>query len=343
MIEISFTAAVFTGGPPRPEMTAKAIRHIELQSHRNIQKILISNGRRPAELEKIFSLAGIANGFSDWEVVALQEVYEPSDLTSPYRVPGRFLLPRIVGEFLYVQNDDDFLSPDFFELINEDLLMFPDANTAIGFPINYFHDTGLQELPPESAFKDRPLIEQGQDLFDRVVRSGDSDYGYNPGFSWICKTSLVRKAGEDFFTGGLMEWPGLFQIVPSGRTIFDRRAKMFLGRHKDQQRYEWTDRSLATGILYSDLSGKMYTNLQGANRVGVLHRRNREAVVRFFTVAKASETLRCLYTLYKLFKSKEFPFKVWCQLLKLHLGQALKTPWWSLRILARSYLFAKFR
>ncbi len=239
-----FSIIVLTGGPPRPVLTAKCIESINKQSFTNIQKILVNNGRPQIELMQISKFREKTSSDEDllvgWEVVTLDNsAYNPDDYTSVWRLPGLSGLKIVEGKYLFCINDDDFLDKKFFEEIHASLIKYPDAITAFGFPMNYAIESGEAFPPLPGSWETRPEYEDGIIVTQNYFKF-DPSYHPNPGFSFICLTEKVRPIAEYFFSGGFPDFTALIQIVPFGKTIFNRNAYMFLGMHEEQQRNTWT-------------------------------------------------------------------------------------------------------
>jgi hypothetical protein len=77
MVTNSFSVVVLTGGPSRPNLTAKCIDSINNQTYKDIQKILVNNARPADEMDQISSYdLGYKNTIelsrlSDWEIISL--------------------------------------------------------------------------------------------------------------------------------------------------------------------------------------------------------------------------------------------------------------------------------
>lgn len=342
-----FSAAIFTGGPKRPELTARAIDSINNQSFGDIQKILVNNGRSTAEVQQIFELTIRPNRISEWTILSVQQnTYIPEDPRSVYSIPGQLLLSNLNSSFTWIQNDDDYIGIDFFERMYANILLSDEIVMCSGIPFKRLHNSN-EIIPPDlMCFQGRPLIESGQKLFNKVIILGDGNYDYNPGFASVIKTDLLRLAGTDFFCGGLMEYPSILQIASAGKVIFDREARIFLGSHPNQQRIEWTRQHILTGNLYRDMRNKMKHSYQGAkkagsfsilNRMGIRFFFNRQiAYMAYLSVAQIKEEESWIL-------EEQIPRTIRVRLLFLHARWGLSTPCSLIRIVIKEYVYPKLK
>jgi hypothetical protein len=324
---LRFSVVVLTGGPSRTEMTARAIQSINTQSFGSIQRILINNGRSKEELNEIETFFGIQSSLQDWEIIQLgRNSYNPEDLTSLWGIPGEAVIDLLVGEFTFIQNDDDFLSQDFFERIDENFRKHPQALTAFGLAIDWNWETLTASEREYGSWVDRPLIESGQKLFTRVHSGHNSSYNINPGFSYVCRTDYVKRAGSNFFRGGAPDYPSLLQIVPAGDTIFDSKAFMYLGRHANQQRNEWQQRQATEGIYYKGQEAFKRINLEGAAKTKTLTRENKASITKYFDECMTDAAIDSLIFIYQNWtKLKGWEVSMARIILK-HLGVVAKNP-----------------
>lgn len=342
-----FSAAIFTGGPKRPELTARAIQYINNQSFGDIQKILVNNGRTATEVKQIFELTSQPKCIREWTILNVKKnTYIPEDPRSVYRIPGQLLLTNLHSNFTWIQNDDDYVEIDFFERMYSNLLLSDEIVMCSGTPYKSIHNSNEIIPPDPSCFRERPLLESGQKLFNKVVILGDGTYDYNPGFASIIKTELLLSAGLDFFCGGLMEYPSILQIASAGKVIFDREARIYLGSHPNQQRIDWTRQHILTGNLYRDMRNKMKHNHYGAKKVGSLSFLNRMGIRIFFNRQIAWMSFSSLIQL----KEKEswiledrVPKTVRFKMLMLHARWGLSTPGSLIKVIIREYMSPKLK
>jgi len=290
-----FSVVVLTGGKPRHHMTAQAIKSINSQSFKSIQRILINNGRDENELQKIESNLGKSSSLRGWEIINMEvNSYNPKDLASVWGPTGQAVIGSIKGEFTFLQNDDDFLAEDFFELIDLDFNNYPTAHTAIGQVHTWNWDTNSADLNFSSKLDNRPIIESGQKLFEKIINLQDYEYANNPGISHVCRTKLIKMANKHFFQGGLPDYPALMQIVPVGNTIFNKNAKIYYGRHIDQQRHDWNLSNTLNGYYYSGLKRFKEHNLEGAKLTGTLTSYNRNSIKYYFKYIQVNNAFNSL-------------------------------------------------
>jgi len=329
-----FSVVVLTGGKPRHHMTAQAIKSINSQSFKSIQRILINNGRDENEIRTIESNLGNSSSLHGWEIINMGlNSYNPHDLTSVWGPTGQAVIESLKGEFTFLQNDDDFLAEDFFELIDFDFNNYPSAQTAIGQVHTWNWDTNSADMYFPNKLVNRPIIESGQKLFERIINLQDYEYSNNPGISHVCRTSLIKMAGKHFFHGGIPDYPALMQIVPVGYTIFNKNAKIYYGRHADQQRHEWNLNNTLHGYYYSGLKGFEKHNLEGAKLTGTLTGYNRNSIEYFFKQTRVNHAFNALIFIVKNFNH------VWKSSDNLifisfrHFFTIINSPIFSLRIL----------
>jgi hypothetical protein len=342
-----FSAAIFTGGPKRPELTARAIDSINNQTYDDIQKILVNNGRSTTEIQQIFELSIQPKRISEWTIISVQQnTYVPEDPRSVYNIPGQLLLGNLNSSFTWMQNDDDYIGIDFFERMHANSMLSEDIVMCSGIPYKRLHNS-KEIIPPDPiCFQGRPLIESGQKLFNKVIVFGDGNYDFNPGFASVIKTDLLRLAGIDFFCGGLMEYPSILQIASAGKVIFDREARIFLGSHPDQQRIDWTRQHILTGNLYRDMRKKMKHSYQGAKKAGSLSTLNRIGIRFFFNRQIAYMSYLSLAQI----KQKEswiledpISSRIKMRLLFLHARWGFSVPCSLIRIVFKDYFYPKLK
>jgi len=331
-MSIRFTVAVLTGGNPRNFMTASAIRSINLQTHSSIQPVFINNGRSVNELKLIQKTFGSDSSLSNWEVIDMgTNTYDPKDLTSVWGKPGEIFLSKIKGDFVFIQNDDDFLDKEFFKLIDLKFTKYPEAITAFGQVFKW--DWNINSvIQSDNNYYGRPELENGLDLFNKVYKDKNEGYIYNPGISPVCKSEMVKSSGKHFFSGGLPDFPPLMQIVPYGLTIFEKNARIFYGFHTGQQRRDWDKKNMMTGIYYKDLGKFANHNIAGAKKCGPITRHHRKTIENFFRERKITYALTSLIYLKanhrKIFSSKSQSIRV----VGLHLIVVLRFPLVAMKI-----------
>lgn len=342
-----FSAAIFTGGPKRPELTARAIDSINNQTFGDIQKILVNNGRSSTEIQQIFELTFEPDRISEWIIISVQEnTYIPEDPRSVYNIPGQLLLRNLNSSFTWMQNDDDYIGIDFLERMYENSILSDDIVMCSGIPYRSLHNSKEIVPPDPRCFHGRPLIESGQKLFNKVIIFGDGNYDFNPGFASVIKTELLQKAGIDFFCGGLMEYPSILQIASAGKVIFDREASMFLGSHPGQQRIDWTHQHILTGNLYRDMRKKMEHNYRGAKKAGSFSALNHIGIRFFFNRQIAYMSFMSVAQI----KEKEswilegsISRRTKIRLLFLHTRWGLSVPCSLIRVVLKEYFYPKLK
>ena len=227
---------VLTGGPPRPEKTARALKALNDQSFSGIQKILINNARSD---EEINHLRANGNLTDDWEVITFEtSEYISGDYGSVWRVPGNRALDKAVGQYIFFQSDDDFLANDFFSKMASLFEKYPGAVCAVGLPVYYNWLTNEKFLKPgRRTWTTRPTIEPGRDLL--LKQLADAKYSNNCLFSYVMETSKVRDVRDSLFETGFPDHNCLFQVGLRGLVAFDKSAEMYWGVHSGQDNHSW--------------------------------------------------------------------------------------------------------
>jgi glycosyltransferase involved in cell wall biosynthesis len=232
---LSFSAAIFTGGPIRLDITCKSIESLNNQTYDDVQKILVNGD---GNSEKIDALKKFGADLSDWEIIDFPiDTYDRNDINSLHRWPGRAALKVSKGDFFFTMNDDDSVSTDFFYRMARLLQKHPEAVTGIGLPVSFIHETGeiIKRRPRHADWRTRPEVEPGIDCFRKIYREyGDPFYNPNPGFQFVCKTDYVRDVQETFFSDGAFPDVSFQSVLIRGETVFDPEALMLWGRHEGQ-------------------------------------------------------------------------------------------------------------
>lgn len=287
---MKFTAVVLTGGPLRQEKTIQALNALNSQTHLNVEKILISNGRTENEIADLY-LIGALN--LEWKVVRFPvNTYIRGDLGSVWRLPGAAALMTATGEYIFFQSDDDFLSADFFSRMNLLFSKYPDALTGFGLPVSWIYETGETLLPDLGALEKRPSCESGRDLLNKYL--ADNSYHPNPGFSLVCRTDRVRELRDSIFENGFPDYNPLFQLAVQGPTVFDVNAHMFWGRHSEQIHFEWNRRNIASGIYNKSYREVLEINLKVLNTALPDSYKEQRAITTVFRKEVASNSFYAL-------------------------------------------------
>lgn len=287
---MKFTAVVLTGGPPRREKTSHALNALNNQTHSDVEKILISNGRAEDEIADLYS-SGALN--LEWKVVRFPvNTFIRGDLGSVWRFPGAAALKIATGEFIFFQSDDDFVAADYFSRMNLLFTKYPEALTGFGLPVSWVYATGETILPGIGAWQNRPSFESGRELLNKYLT--DVSYHPNPGFSLICRTELVRELRDSIFEAGFPDFNPLFQLAVQGTTIFDANAYMFWGRHPEQDHFEWDRRNIASGIYNKSYGEIVEINIKVLNTVLLDSSKEQRAITNFFRKSLAAGSVMVL-------------------------------------------------
>lgn len=227
---------MLTGGPPRPVKTIRALKALNDQSFRGVQKILVNNARSEEEINHLRTSGNLTE---DWDVITFEtSQYISGDYGSVWRVPGNRALDIAVGRYIFFQSDDDFLADDFFSKMASLLEKYPDAVCAVGLPVYYNWLTSEKFLKPgRRTWITRPTLESGRNLlFKQLV---DARYSNNCLFSFVMETSKVRDVRDSLFETGFPDHNCLLQVGIRGSVAFDKSAEMYWGVHTGQDNHSW--------------------------------------------------------------------------------------------------------
>jgi len=254
-----FTVAVFSGElRSRLSMTIKCINSINEQTHSNLQKILVNAGTPPHQTRELID-AGVS--LEDWAILdfPIDCMDIKNNNWSAHKWNGAAALNIADKEFFFALNDDDFLASDFFGRISQLLQKYPNAKTAMGLRVPYYHDSmnfGQRVLPRSKEGTVRPECEPGMNLIREIFFRGNLGYGPSLGFQPVCDTELIREIGSDFFYKGFYPDCGpYFQLVSRFDTVFDSEAYMYWGLHENQDHKKWEENNYwfwAHEKVYSD-------------------------------------------------------------------------------------------
>jgi glycosyltransferase involved in cell wall biosynthesis len=244
--EIGFSVAILSGEiRNRIPMTIKSIESINNQNYKNLQKILVNGGSPPhqtAELENY----GV--NLADWTILDFPiDAMDAENNWNMQRWNGLAALHAASKEFFFTMNDDDLISPDFFEKIAFLLKKYPSADTGIGLRVGFDHKTNSPATPtyPKNKNGDaRPEFEAGIEVIREIFFRNNLGYGPSLGFQPVCRTNLVREAGPGFFYQGIFpDCSSYFQVVSRGDMVFERNAIMYWGIHESQDHNKWHNKN----------------------------------------------------------------------------------------------------
>ena len=162
--------AILSGGPFRPTMTAKAIKQINLQSFASIQKIFINAGRNSAQISQVCDIYGEASSLEKWQIIEVENLFEKEKkLSSVWFKPGIELMKHVTGEYLFAQNDDDFVDENFFEIMYQEMIKNQNTVTAIGLQKKWYWETASITEPEPGEWENRPVAAPGFHVFNEIV------------------------------------------------------------------------------------------------------------------------------------------------------------------------------
>lgn len=247
MIEkIGFSVAILSGEiRNRIPMTIKSIESINNQSYKNLQKILVNGGSPPHQTAELVDSRVNLDG---WKILEFPiDAMDAENNWNMQRWNGLAALHAANKEFFFTMNDDDFISPDFFEKIAFLLNKYPSADTAMGLRVQFDHKSNLSATPTYPRNKNgdaRPEFEAGIDVVREIFFRNNLGYGPSLGFQPVCRTNLVREAGPGFFyTGIFPDCSSYFQVVSRGNMVFEKSAIMYWGIHESQDHNKWDNKN----------------------------------------------------------------------------------------------------
>jgi len=244
--EIGFSVAILSGEiRNRIPMTIKSIESINNQSYKNLQKILVNGGSPPHQTAELLN-SGV--NLDNWTILDFPiDAMDAENNWNMQRWNGQAALHAASKEFFFTMNDDDLVSPDFFEKIAFLLKKYPSADTGIGLRVQFDHNTNLSAPPTYPRNKNgeaRPEFESGIEVVREIFFRNNLGYGPSLGFQPVCRTNLVREAGPGFFYQGIFpDCSSYFQVVSRGNMVFDKDALMYWGIHGNQDHNKWDDKN----------------------------------------------------------------------------------------------------
>lgn len=309
--EIGFSVAILSGElRNRISLTIKTIDSINNQGYKNLQKILVNGGSPPHQTADLVK-SGV--NLDDWTILDFPiDAMDAKNNWNMHRWNGLAALHAANKEFFFTMNDDDLLSPDFFERISSLLKKYPLADTGIGLRVGFDHKTNLPASPTYPRKKNgeaRPEFEAGIEVVREIFFRNNLSYGPSLGFQPVCRTNLVREAGPGFFYQGIFpDCSSYFQVVSRGNMVFDRNAIMYWGIHECQDHNKWSKNN-----YWFALHEKIYTEaLQNNSSVFERYFPNNsydlKNIKKYFSKRIVSESLFALthyFSIVNLLKGKQ--------------------------------------
>jgi hypothetical protein len=281
------------------------------------------------------------NRLQNWEVLSLKDsAFDPLDYTSIWKIPGITALNKVKGKYLFCINDDDYLDKDFFLNMSNLFLKYPDAITAFGFPLTYEVKSGKVSAPKFGSWVNRPEYEDGINVSLNWLKF-DRSYHPNPGFSFVVQTKYVRPIQEMFFSGGFPDITALIQIVPFGKTIFNKNALMYLGRHERQQRNDWDEENRQLFTYQKAFTDMLAINLKALHKVRNTNIKLERLVKYYFIYSTVEAAFYAIYPKpYIFFLSRNLLSKL--KIFNYHLFTLLKHPLMFGKVLSKELRNIRF-
>jgi glycosyltransferase involved in cell wall biosynthesis len=220
-----FSAIIHTYN--RPHLLKISLEALQRQTYSNIEIILVNNGGTP---DTISYLESIKHQDPRIKVVDFAEnQYHPDDPMLIVEICWNAGLAEATGDYVWVQEDDDYLAPEYAEKMVALFQHNPECTTAAGLPVSINEDG--QVNPVDLSGKNvRPRYTPGYELaMDQF--SGSRKMFAAPGSIFTIKRDVLLEAGGYHRS---IESSHLYGIVPFGVTGFDPNA-LFYWRHHEAQ------------------------------------------------------------------------------------------------------------
>ena len=220
-----FSAIVHTYN--RPNLLRVAVDALRKQTHSNIEIIVVNNGGTPETADTIEEIKSEDSRVRS--VTFTENQYHPNDPMLIVSVCYNAGLDEAKGEYVWVQEDDDFLAPDYVEKM---LALFkgnPDCTTAAGLPVIIEIDGNITPDQPEGTNL-RGRYTPGREVALDYLSGSRKLFGA-PGTIFMMKRETLVEAGGYHKA---IESSHLYGIVPFGTTGFDASALVYWRNHPGQ-------------------------------------------------------------------------------------------------------------
>jgi glycosyltransferase involved in cell wall biosynthesis len=220
-----FTAIVHTYY--RPALLKQAVEALQRQTYGNLEIILINNGATP---ETVAYLHQAASEDPRVKLVEFSEnQFSWDDPLQYVHICLNAALTEATGDYVWVQEDDDFLADDYAEKMAGLFQGNPECTTAAGLPVSIDINGHLNPDQYEAA-NTRDRYMSGRVLAEDCMSRRGKMFA-TPGSIFTIKRDVLIQAGG--YHRGL-ELSHLYGIVPFGVTGFDSTA-LFYWRHHEGQ------------------------------------------------------------------------------------------------------------
>ena len=212
----------------RTALLKQAVNALFQQTYENLEIIIVNNGGTPENIEYLYEIEKMDNRV---KVLHFKEnFFDPNDpnMIIEMRInPG---LKIAKGDYVFFQNDDDMLAPDYVEKMIKLFKENPECISAAGRPISINADGELNDKKAETIVHNyRPRYMPGYFMALDYIRGGFMLNTYGSIFAF--KREVVEKEGGYHQH---VEFCHLFGLVPFGLTGYDETAIMYWRHHEMQ-------------------------------------------------------------------------------------------------------------
>jgi len=211
----------------RPHYFKEAVERVLSQTYSHLELIIIDNASTPETQEY---LSQIQKQDSRIKVVRYQtNQYDPNE-------PGKYIgicfnaaLKVAQGEYVFYQEDDDLISPDYIERMVALFQDNPQCTTAAGIWVSI--DAQGKIIPESRISNFRPRYMPGHLMALDTLKELPSVLFSAPGTIFTIRRDVLLAAGGYH---PIIESSQMYGIVPFGVTGFDEKAVLYWRRHPGQ-------------------------------------------------------------------------------------------------------------
>jgi glycosyltransferase involved in cell wall biosynthesis len=236
----------------------EAVGALLRQTYSNLEIILINDGAVPQAVEYMNEVA-----IADSRVKILNYAENQFKWEDPHRIVHvcyNDALAQATGDYVWIQDDDDFLADDYVEKMVALFQGNPECTTAAGLPVSIDIDGRINDLQ-YLAVNSRPKYIPGRELAEDYLLGSGTMFAA-PGAMFTIKREVLLEAGG--YHRGL-ELSHIFGIVPFGVTGFDSSALFYWRHHEGQLSVQLSD----TGWISIDEDLALLTDWQLERRWSV--------------------------------------------------------------------------
>jgi glycosyltransferase involved in cell wall biosynthesis len=218
----------------RPTLLREAVEALQRQTYTNLEIILINNGAT-AETDEYIKEVEVTD--RRVKVVHFQENQFSWDDPSLYIVvTWNAALKEATGDYIWIQEDDDFLADDYIEKMVALFEENPECTTAAGLSVSVGINGALNEIDL-SILNQRPRFTPGKEVALDYV-SGSGKMFAAPGTIFTIKRDLLLDSGGYHRS---VDDGHILGCVPFGVTGYDSTAFLYWRHHEGQANKRLTD------------------------------------------------------------------------------------------------------